>query len=294
MFGLSEVRFMTIPVHARMPSPGDGEAGVAVDATLSWRAGREVAEHHVFLSADQQAVIDGSASPMTVSTSSYGPLSLDLATTYYWRVDEVNSVATTAEWPGAVWSFTTGDSLVIDDFESYGNESPDFPFQAWLDGIGYEADEHFPAAYAGNDTGAAVGHDIWTAGTEFTSIMETAIYQSGSQSMPLYYDNTGIANSQTDRNLPAGLRDWTQHGITTLVVSFYGTAGNNGQLYVKIGNTKVSYPGSATDLAAEQWTSWEIDLGASGASLGNVNTLSIGVEGSDAAGLLYIDDVLLK
>ncbi len=27
--------------------------------------------------------------------------------------------------------------LVVDDFESYSNTSPDRPFQAWLDGFGH-------------------------------------------------------------------------------------------------------------------------------------------------------------
>ena len=37
-YGLSEVRFTYIPAQAREPQPADGAAGVAVDATLAWRA----------------------------------------------------------------------------------------------------------------------------------------------------------------------------------------------------------------------------------------------------------------
>ena len=123
--------------------------------------------------------------------------------------------------------------------------------------------------------------------------METAITHGGSQSLPLYYDNAFGGFSETNRTLSPA-QDWTLHGITTLVVSFYGQPDNTGQLFVKIGNTKISYPGAGADLITEGWTEWEIDLAASGASLANVSSLSIGVDGTNAAGLVYIDDVLLK
>ncbi|HUV63610.1 MAG TPA: discoidin domain-containing protein, partial [Sedimentisphaerales bacterium] len=92
-FGLSEVRFFSIPVLAREPSPAYGATDVGVDATLSWRAGREAARHNVYLSTDEQAVIDGTAPVVTVTSPSYAS-SLDLAGTYYWRIDEVNDVET--------------------------------------------------------------------------------------------------------------------------------------------------------------------------------------------------------
>jgi len=58
-FGLSEVRFMQIPVSVRAPSPEDAETDVAVDAILNWRAGRDAVEHNVYISNDQQAVVNG-------------------------------------------------------------------------------------------------------------------------------------------------------------------------------------------------------------------------------------------
>ena len=38
-FGLSEVRFMKIPVVAEEPGPEDGATDVAIDVILGWRAG---------------------------------------------------------------------------------------------------------------------------------------------------------------------------------------------------------------------------------------------------------------
>jgi hypothetical protein len=106
-FGLSEVRFFYIPVNSSNPVPSSEATDVALDATLSWRAGREAAEHNVYFSDDQQAVTDGTADVTTVTDLSYGPLSLDLGKTYYWRVDEVNNAETTSIWQGNIWSFTT-------------------------------------------------------------------------------------------------------------------------------------------------------------------------------------------
>jgi len=86
-YGLSEVRFLYIPVFAREPSPDSGATDVDVDVTLSWRAGREAAKHDVYLSTDEQAVIDGTAPVVTMTDVSYST-SLDVDSTYYWRVDE--------------------------------------------------------------------------------------------------------------------------------------------------------------------------------------------------------------
>jgi hypothetical protein len=63
---------------------------------------------------------------------------------------------------------------------------------------------------------------------------------------------------------------------------------------VKINDTRIPYPGSSADLATEIWTTWEIDLASTGADLANVSTLSIGIDSSNASGLIYIDDIWLK
>ncbi|MHC4682390.1 MAG: hypothetical protein ACYTEK_27350, partial [Planctomycetota bacterium] len=57
--------------------------------TLAWRPGREAATHNVSLSTDEQAVIDGTVPAVSVADASYSS-DLDLGSTYYWRIDEVN------------------------------------------------------------------------------------------------------------------------------------------------------------------------------------------------------------
>jgi hypothetical protein len=296
--GLSEVRLLAVPVAARNPSPAADANNVDPRCVLTWRPGREADHHRVYVGA-QEAAVRASTAPVRTTTESQVPgsqLSLQLGQKYYWRVDEVNEAKVPAVWPGATWAFTTAPYLVVDDFESYGNTLSAQPFQTWIDGVGFFLPE---PGNPGNHTGAVVGHDVWTAGSGHYNgfLMETGIAHGGQQSLPLYYDNSGTGGllkySQTDRTF-AEAQDWTQFGITTLVVHFYGSPGNTGQLYVKIDNLKIPYPGNAADLATQAWTPWPIDLTSRGASLKSVSTLSIGVDGNGASGLLYIDDIRLK
>ncbi|MCH7559701.1 MAG: discoidin domain-containing protein, partial [Planctomycetes bacterium] len=142
-FGLSEVRFFYIPVYAREPSPDSGTTDVSIgtidetiDVTLGFRAGREADKHDVYFSSDWQAVADGNAPVATVTETNYGPLSLDLGTTYYWRVDEVNEVETPTTWQSDIWNFTTQKYFVVDDFEDYNDYPPDEIWATWVDGYG--------------------------------------------------------------------------------------------------------------------------------------------------------------
>ncbi|MBA7649747.1 hypothetical protein ES703_57545 [subsurface metagenome] len=74
---------------------------------------------------------------------------------------------------------------------------------------------------------------------------------------------------------------------------FHGAEGNTGQLYVKVDGSKVVYDGDAADIAKPEWTQWSIDLASLGASLLNVTKLAIGIDGIDAGGTLYLDDIRL-
>ncbi|NQV32838.1 MAG: discoidin domain-containing protein, partial [Phycisphaeraceae bacterium] len=163
-YSLSEVQFNVIPAQARTPEPADGGTDVVPNAVFSWRAGRKAAKSTIFVGTDQTEVADGLAPSVTSNTNSVDVSSLDLQmdTVYYLRVDEVNEAEAISTWAGPVWSFTTAAALIVDDFESYNNISPDRPFQAWLDGFGYSSDEFFPTAFGGNGTGAGIGHDIWS------------------------------------------------------------------------------------------------------------------------------------
>ena len=264
--GLSEVRFTYVPVQAREPQPADGAVDVSAQSMLAWRAGREATSHEVSLGTDPNAL----ALAATVAAPEYDPGALDLATTYYWQITEVNEAEAVSAWAGRIWSFATEEYAVVDDFESY-NDEDNVIYETWIDGWV-------------NETGSTVGYL-----TE--PFAETTVVRSGSQAMPLFYDNLGVATAEVELELA---QDWTASNIQSLSLYFRGAEDNTaGQLYVEINGTRVDYDGPAEDLTIAVWQPWNIDLSSIGANLSNVTSLTIGIEGSGASGVLYIDDIRL-
>mgnify|MGYP001132831485 CR=1 FL=1 len=215
-YSLSEVRFFYVPVQARAPQPASGASDVPLDVTLAWTAGREAAEHNIYFSTSEQAVMDDTAFLGTVSDTEYGPLSLDYAITYYWRVDEVNELEDTAVVQGDIWSFTSKEFVVIDDFELYDSNDNQI-WYAWKDGLGYGKPD-IPPYYPGNGTGAAVGDESTDSFTE-----ETIVHEGG-QSMPFAFDNNkqGYDKYSEAELTLTDRRDWTEGGVVDLSLWFRG------------------------------------------------------------------------
>ena len=270
---LSEVRFYAIPTHAREPNPAADATDVAPDTTLSWdRNGREADLHEVYVgtNADDLALA-GATSDSSFSTDA---LNLRLGQTYAWRVDEVNEAMDPSTWEGTVWRFTTVDAISVDDMESYRDAEFFEIWATWVDGFNDPAN------------GSLVGGDLGTP--------ETGIVHGGSQSLPMDYDNSTVSVSEATRTFDAPM-DWTAHGVQSLVLYLNRGADNTGggQVYVKINDTKVLYPGDAAALPPELWTQWTIDLSAVADAV-SVRSLTIGVEGAGAMGVLYVDSIQLR
>jgi len=271
-YGLSEVRFLSIPAYASEPEPADGATDVSVDSSLSWRAGRGVASHELYLGSDPEDL------PLIASLqdSAYETPDLNLGTTYYWQIVEVNDPEA---WAGDLWTFSTQEFVLIDDFESYEGDDAAIAagtavWQTWLDGIE-------DAANGGSQTGYDEG-----------PFVEQTVVHGGSQSMPLLYNNSDYAFSQAAMSFDTP-QDWTASGIQTLTVFFRGQEGNTGQLYVEINGVRVSYDGAASDITKIAWQQWNIDLAGVGTNLSSVQTLAVGIDGSGAAGTLLFDDIRL-
>jgi hypothetical protein len=93
---------LELPGPATSPNPFPGQANIALSPTLSWNSGSGATSHTIYFGTNPSpglGELQGSQ-----ATSSFAPGLLAAATTYYWRIDEVNSVGTTT---GSVWSFTT-------------------------------------------------------------------------------------------------------------------------------------------------------------------------------------------
>ena len=204
-FGLSEVRFLVIPVQAGEPEPADDASDVDPGAVLGWQAGREAVSHEIYLNADEAAVADGTALIDTIDDTRYAPAGLEFGSTYFWKINEVNEAEAVSLWEGDVWSFATQEYAVIDGFESYTDDldAGEAIFQTWIDGW------EDPA-----NGGSQVGY----ADAPFA---ETSVVNSGVQSMPLAYDNSASPfYSETYRQFSAA--NWNTHGADRLVVSYRG------------------------------------------------------------------------
>jgi len=234
-YGLSEVRFLYKPVRARVPQPASGQADVAQDVVLSWREAREAASHEVYFSTDRQAVIDGTALVDTVNENSYDPGPLELRKTYYWKINEVNDVESPTSWQGDVWSFSTLEYSVVDDFEQY-NDTDNIIYNVWAD-------------YAVNNTGATVGYLE-------APFAERSIVHEGLQSMPFRYDNDGTVNEGTTYEQAGTMyyseaerewavpQDWTRDNAEVLTLFFRG----NPQAFVELSPGNIVMSGTGEDI----------------------------------------------
>jgi len=202
-FGLSEVRFMHIPIQAREPQPGNGQTGVDVSAALAWRAGREAGVHEVYLSTDGEAVANGTALVDSIGDNSYVPGNLEFGANYYWKINEVNEAEAIGSWEGDVWMFRTVEFSVIEDFESYDDDENRI-YDTWIDGFGIA------------ENGSQVGYLE-------APFAETTIVNGGSQSMPLHYDNTGGATASEAEKALGGL-NLTANGADSLRLFVSGLA----------------------------------------------------------------------
>ena len=130
------------PLSAFGAKPTNGAVNVTQASILEWKPGLQAALHEVYFGTDEEAVRNSTKSSpeykgaKALGDESYDPGELDWGVTYYWRIDEVNSVNPDSPWAGKVWSFTTGDFFVIDDFEDY-DAGENQIWYTWHDGLGY-------------------------------------------------------------------------------------------------------------------------------------------------------------
>ncbi|MFZ2149389.1 MAG: LamG-like jellyroll fold domain-containing protein [Sedimentisphaerales bacterium] len=281
------------------PNPANGAVDVKQTPILTWSPSVFAASHQLYFGADKDAVKNaGTGSPEYKGTKALGSESYESGkllwdSTYYWRIDEVNNVNPDSPWVGPVWSFTTANFLIVDDFEDYDIGNNEI-WWSWKDGLGYAAHGNEPA-YPGNGTGSMVGDE--TTG----SYCEETIVHGGSQSMPLFYDNSFLRYSEAQKTLTYP-RDWTENGVSTLTIWFRGISANAAEtLYVALNGSAVVTHDNPNAAQIEEWTEWNIDLQAfadQGVNLTNVDTLALGLGNRNnpvagGSGTMYFDDIRL-
>jgi hypothetical protein len=267
--GLAEVRFYAVPMRAREEDPAHTTSDVAPLVNLSWRAGREAARHEVLMGTDPDAL----APIAMVDTPAY-TTAVDLETTVFWQVNEVNEAGDPAVWEGDLWSFEAAAFVSVDNMESYQSKDGSWIWEVWKDG------------FDDDNNGALLGHNN---GND----MEKNIVFAGAQSLPYYYGQGSTTQSEATveiADLPMN-EDWTIGAAETLVLRIRGDMQNGAtdQLYIEVDDAKVSYEG---DLITPIWRQWNVELASLGIDLTAVSTLKIGVE-SSGSGLFYVDDIAL-
>ena len=295
----------TTPGSVGNPVPANGVEDVKMTATLSWIPSDNAASHEVYFGKDKDVVRNADKNspeyqgPKALGAESYDPGRLSWYATYYWRIDEVDSLGNTMKGP--IWNFTTADFISIDDFEDYDTGENQI-WYSWLDGLGYGTPDTPPYS-AGNGTGSAVGDE------STPSYCEEKIVHGGGKSMPMEYDNNkqGFAMYSEVEMTLSEVRNWTDEGVNELSLWFHGNSSNSADtLYVAIANktgtpvvVENNNPGAALIGA---WMEWIIPLQAfadQGIDLTDVDKIMIGLgtRGNlttpGGAGKMIFDDIRL-
>ncbi len=274
-------------------NPSNRAVDVKQAPILSWSPGIYSASHQVYFGSDAESVKNADASSPEYKGSgdpgseSYEPGQLEWDTTYYWRIDEANNANADSPWTGPLWSFTTANFLIVDDFEAYNDLDPaeadsNRIFFAWLDGFDN------PAV-----NGSVVGYGV-------PPFAEQAIVHSGNQSMPFAYDNA-VGKSEATLTLTSN-RDWTVRGVNTLTIWFRGSSGNAAEnMYVALNGNAAVNNDNPNAAMRTSWIRWNIDLQAfadQGVNLTNVTSITLGLGNRNnpvagGSGMMYFDDIRL-
>jgi len=280
--------FTVQPVTAYLPTPANAAQDATADPnlTLTWAAGQNALEHHVYFGDNLEAVQQGAAGTDKgqLKTATFTPGALEPLTTYYWRVDEIaigGDVHT-----GRVWTFTT--FLAVDDFEGYTDDltAKTTLFDTWIDGWT-------------NGTGSVVGN--LTA-----PFAERTIVHSGKQAMPVDYNNVKSPFYSEAEQEFAPVRNWTAQDADALVLYVRGNTANTiAPLYVAVTDSATHVAttiyADSTVVKTTKWIEWRIpfaDLSAAGVNLAKVKKITIGVGDranptAGGTGRIYVDDIRL-
>jgi len=275
----AEIRELTEPPVAHNPIPADRANGIESAPTLSWSPGKYAAWHNVYFGTDSNDLTLVSEN-QPLDSNSYGPVAVELGTTYFWRIDEANSAHPDSPWKGQVWSFRVQEYQLVDDFDSYADTND--LLLTWIDGNG-------------NGTSSSISLETEFAGNSMNYVYDNSLYPWFSEAERTY------STSQ----------DWTVGGAKALEMRFRGDANNSPeQMYVALedvsGNSSVVTHGEPNALIQEEWEGWQIwnialqeFVDTNNVDLANIKKLAIGIgDGVDplpltSTGKVYFDDIRL-
>ncbi len=292
--------FTVTPLEAHSPVPADAAEGMGIDTSLAWTVGQTAVSQIVYFSADEAAVAAGDAAvqvaTMGIDTTTFVPGELDLFTTYFWRVDQIDAAG--AVIAGPVWSFSTIEYLPIVETATvlnYNNTAE--PFITTLDvavpadltnagALGEMVINFKGAAAKFVDDGetialTAAGADIWDSADQFRYAYKTL---TGDATMIARVVSKGTGSNEWAKG-GVMIRQSTEAGSTHAFMpltagggngaSFQGRLAANGgssnadsptaipaPYYVKIERVGNTFSGSISADGAEwkQLGSWTIEM----------------------------------
>jgi hypothetical protein len=274
-YGLSEVRFYTVPVRPTELSPEDGTRDLGAEVELSWVAGRGAVAHEVYLGMDPSAL--DLAATLDLEETTY-LATVELNSTYYWQIVEVNDTATPARWSSGVLTFHT---MAVATDPGTDNLVHQYTFE---DGT------------ANDSVGLAHGTLMGDA-----AIVDGSLVVDGVDDW-MEMDGAAIAVNTYTTGLTLEL--WSTQGPEnqsySLTASFGGTWGNGlGQDYLGISTTRGNEVSRAMIAnTPDQDAPWEDEVGVDGPELNDAlphhYVLTIDDPDADGSGELayYVDGVL--
>jgi hypothetical protein len=251
--------------------PANGATDVSMRPTLSWVEAAFATSRQLWFgpAGNMQLVSPDPAK------GSFDPGLLALGQTYQWRVDQVGPSGTVT---GHTWQFTTGHSLVIDDFESYADSAQ--LGAAWVDNI------------------PDPGYDY--------ALLETGTMSQGAKAMRLLcYNQFDPFLTEATRTFAAP-QDWTTNGVDMVSLAFRGVRGNVEQpMYVTVedeaGKSATVTHSASYAIQSEPWRTWVIPLSEfSDVDLTTITKMTVGVgngisteQAPDAVDTVYFDNIRL-
>jgi len=122
--------FTVAPKTAYAPEPAEGAGLVDPNVILSWQPGFGAIVHTVYF-GDNFDDVNNAAGGLPQGTTNYTPGTLEMAKTYYWRVDEFDPTFT---HKGNVWSFTTQGAVESLDPVNGAVDVTQTPILTWTPG----------------------------------------------------------------------------------------------------------------------------------------------------------------
>ncbi len=171
--------FSIPPKTAYNPDPADAAEQIYLEKQLSWTEGFGSKLHTVYFGDSFDDVNNATGGLPQVDTT-YGPGPLELAKTYFWRVDEFDIINT---YKGNVWSFTTEGAVGNPDPANGAVDVSRIPIITWSPNVFAASHE----VYFGADRDAVKNADTGSPEYKGMRALGSETYEPGKLELGVTY-----------------------------------------------------------------------------------------------------------